>query len=71
MTATEIQQALAAEEKLAVTLSSYTGQWVAVRNHRVVNHAETLNALLERVEPDLADIDRIFEVGDPGGICFL
>jgi hypothetical protein len=71
MAATEIQQALAAEERLAVTLGDYTGRWVAVRDHRVVNHAETLNALLERVEPDLADIDRIFEVGDPGGICFL
>jgi hypothetical protein len=71
MTATEIRQALAAEETLAETLSDFTGQWVAVRDHRVVNHAETLNALLERVEPELPSLERIFEVGDPGGVCFL
>lgn len=71
MTATEIQRALAAESELADALREFTGQWVAVRDHRVVDHAETLNALLERVEPDLSTIERIFEVGDPGGICFL
>jgi hypothetical protein len=71
MTPVEIQQALAAEEALTDTLGEYTGQWVAVKDHRVVNHADTLNALLERVEPNLDTIDRIFEVGDPGGICFL
>lgn len=71
MTATEIQRALAAESELADALRAFTGQWVAVRDHRVVDHADTLNALLERVEPNLDTIERIFEVGDPGGICFL
>jgi Family of unknown function (DUF5678) len=71
MSATEIQQALAAEEKLAGALGAFTGQWVAVSEHRVVDHADTLAALLERVEPNLNSIERIFEVADPGGICFL
>lgn len=71
MTATEIKRALAAENELADTLREFTGQWVAVRDHRVVDHADTLNALLERVEPNLDAIERIFEVGDTGGICFL
>jgi Family of unknown function (DUF5678) len=71
MTEAQIQQALAAEEVLATTLSAYTGQWVAIRDHRVVKHADTLNALLERVEPEMATLERIFEVGEPGGICFL
>lgn len=71
MTATEIKRALAAENELADTLREFTGQWVAVRDHRVVDHADTLNALLERVEPNLDAIERIFEVGDAGGICFL
>jgi hypothetical protein len=71
MSATKIQRALAAEEKLAGALDEFTGQWVAVSEHRVVDHADTLAALLERVEPNLASIERIFEVADPGGICFL
>lgn len=71
MTATEIQQAITAEETLGETLSDYAGQWVAVRDHRVVSHAATLNALLERVEPELSSLERIFEVVEPGGICFL
>ncbi len=71
MMAVEIQQALAAEEALGETLADHAGQWVAVQEHRVVNHAPTLAALLERVEPELANLDRIFEVGEPvrGGFC--
>ena len=71
MTPTEIEQTLKAEEALADALSAYTGQWVAVRDHRVVSHADTLNVLLERVEPELPTLERIFEVAEPGGICFL
>jgi Family of unknown function (DUF5678) len=71
MTATEIQRTLAAESELADVLRQFTGQWVAVREHRVIDHADTLAALLGRVEPDLGSIERIFEVGDPGGVCFL
>jgi hypothetical protein len=71
MTPAEIEKALAAEEVLASKLVEYAGQWVAVRDHRVISHASTLNALLERVEPEMASLERIFEVGEPGGICFL
>jgi hypothetical protein len=71
MASTDIQRALAAEEELAGALGEFKGQWVAIRDHRVAEHAPTLNALLERVEPDMDAIERIFEVGDPGGICFL
>lgn len=71
MTATEIQRTLAAENELAGALREFSGEWVAIRDHRVADHAPTLGALLDRVEPDLGSIERIFEVGDPGGICFL
>ncbi len=71
MSPTEIEQVLKAEEALGNALGAYAGQWVAVREHCVVNHADTLNALLERVEPELPTLERIFEVVEPGGICFL
>jgi|GEM_PF-1481290 len=71
MTPADIEQTLKSEEELADSLSAYTGEWVAVREHRVVNHAPTLNALLERVEPEIPNLERIFEVGEPGGVCFL
>lgn len=71
MTPAEIERALAAEEALGDSLSQYTGQWVAVRDHQVVSHADTLNALLERVDVELPTLERIFEVVEPGGICFL
>lgn len=71
MTPAEIERTLEAEEALAGTLGDYADQWVAVRDHRVVSHAATLNALLERVEPELPELERIFEVAEPGGICFL
>lgn len=60
MTATELEQALRAEEVLAQELSKYAGRWVAIRDHRVVTSAPTLDDLLERVDP--GGFDRIIEV---------
>jgi hypothetical protein len=60
MTATELNQALQAEEVLAQELSRYAGRWVAIRDHGIVTSAATLDELLERVDP--GGLDRIFEV---------
>ena len=60
MTATELDQALKAEEVLAQELSGYAGRWVAIRDHSVVTSAPTLEELLNRVDP--GGLDRIIEV---------
>ena len=60
MTPTEIDQALRAEEVLARELAEYAGRWVAIKDRSVVAIANTLDALLERVDP--AGLDRILEV---------
>lgn len=71
MTFSELHEAIEAENALSEALQDFSGEWVAVRDHKVVEHARTLNALLTLVEPDLDAIDRILEVGEPGGVCFL
>jgi hypothetical protein len=60
MTPTELDQALRAEEVLARELAEYAGRWVAIKDRAVVAIANTLDALLERVDP--AGLDRILEV---------
>lgn len=54
---------LEAEAKLAETLPAFQGQWVAVREYKVVDQADTLDELLEKVDDDT--MDRIFEVKLP------
>lgn len=70
MTVVEISQALEAEEALAATLEAYAGQWVAVRDYKVVHHAGTLRELLELVSGEY--VERILEVSDdPAASCFF
>lgn len=46
---------LEAEKSLGETFPDYAGQWVAVRNHAVIEHAPSLNGLLGRVDPERVD----------------
>jgi len=62
MTPTELDQALRAEEVLAQELAKYAGRWVAIKDRTVVAIANSLDSLLERVDP--AGLDRILEVSD-------
>jgi hypothetical protein len=73
MATVDITKAIKAEERLAANLSDYVGEWVAVRDHDVVCHADTLRGLLEASETkDVGHIDRILEVSrDPGISCFF
>jgi hypothetical protein len=69
----DITKALKAEERLATDLNEFVGEWVAVRDHGVVCHAETLRGLLDATEAqDIDRIDRILEVSTASGIsCFF
>ena len=53
---------LEAEKSLGQSFPNYAGQWVAVRDHAVVEHAPSLNGLLGRVDP--ARVDRIQHVAN-------
>ena len=68
MTPAELDQALRAEEALARELREYAGRWVAVRDRSVVASANSLNDLLDHVDP--SGLDRILEVSkDPIAAC--
>jgi hypothetical protein len=53
---------LKAEKSLGESFSAYAGEWIAVRNHAVIEHAPSLNGLLNRVNPDR--VDRIQHVAN-------
>lgn len=73
MATVDITKALKAEERLATDLNKFVGEWVAVRDHGVVCHAETLRGLLDATKAqDINRIDRILEVSTASGIsCFF
>jgi len=70
MTPTQLKQTLKAEKALAQSFENYAGQWVAILNHAVVQHSETLNGLLARV--DAENVDRIQHVAsEKAAFCFF
>ncbi len=73
MTTSNITNVLKAETLLAANLNRYVGEWVAIRDHDVVCHADTLRGLLEASKTqDVSSFDRIFEVSTASGVsCFF
>lgn len=71
MTTIELDRAVQAEEVLARELAGYAGRWVAIDADRaIVDSANTLEELLERVDP--GGLDRILEVSEqPAAGCFF
>jgi hypothetical protein len=58
-----LRQQIAAERELSTRLRDHAGEWVAVRNHEVVAHAQTLEELMERVrERKGEETVEVFEV---------
>jgi hypothetical protein len=65
-----VAEAVEAEERLSEALEKYAGQWVAIRQHVVVEAADSLEALLEKLND--ATVDRVFEVpSDDAAACFF
>lgn len=60
---------LKAEDDLAEMLAAHVGDWVAVRDHRVVESAKTLGELLGRIDTEA--VDRILEVSEDSDSSFL
>lgn len=70
MSATKLEEEVRAEEVLSQRLGEYAGEWVAVRNHKVVAHKETLNALMDEI--DANQVEGIFQVPeDKNAPCFF
>ncbi len=64
-----IVQPVSAEEAFGLTLVDYAGDWVAVQDHKVLEHDKTLGGLVARLNGtrDSAEIFRVRE--DPSSPC--
>jgi hypothetical protein len=59
---TIIEREVRAEQELSEALEAFIGQWVAVKNHLVVAHADTLRELLAHIETTDLDVEGVFQV---------
>jgi hypothetical protein len=68
-----LRQQIAAERELSTHLREHAGEWVAVRNHKVVAHAPTLEELMERVRgTEGEETVEVFEVStEPESVYFF
>jgi hypothetical protein len=65
-----VAEQVQAERRLGDTLDQYPGEWVAVLNHEVIAHADTLEALLEQIEA--SEEVEVFQIAeDPHVACFF
>jgi hypothetical protein len=63
-----LHQQVKAERELSTRLEQYAGEWVAVRNHEVVAHADSLDALMDEVDAD--EVETVFRVAEDQAVCF-
>jgi hypothetical protein len=70
MTAAKLEKHIAQERELAETLEHYAGQWVAVREHRVIAHAASPQKLYEQLAGEVQNY-RTFRVTSGAGVTLL
>jgi hypothetical protein len=68
VTSVELERAVAAEERLADALKEHAGRWVAVRGHEIVAVADTIEGLLDEIDPSA--VDRVFQVAEADTVAF-
>jgi hypothetical protein len=68
-----LRRQVAAERELSERLRQHAGEWVAVRNHKVVEHAPTLEELMEKVRGTQQEEEvEVFEVStEPESVYFF
>jgi hypothetical protein len=66
-----VAERIQAEESLGKMLDAYAGEWVAVREHSVIAHAPTLDALLEQVEEQEEGVEVFRVAEDRDTACFF
>jgi hypothetical protein len=62
MTAAELKKAVNAERRLSQRFDEFKGEWIAIRDHKIVAHAKTISDLVGEVRDDLERLDRIQRV---------
>jgi hypothetical protein len=72
MSVAELSQQVLAEKELARELEVHAGEWVAVKDHRIVANAPTLAGLVAKVDNECLTIDGMLQVPEgPSGACFF
>lgn len=72
MTTVDLKRELNAERELASALADYAGQWVAVRQHSVEAHADSLEGVLDQIgEEEATAFDGIFRVPEADTACYF
>jgi ribosome maturation factor RimP len=70
VTTDQLERTLKAERALGDAFEQFAGQWVAIVDHEVVEHNDTLNGLIKQI--DLEKIDRIQHVtAEKAAFCFF
>ncbi len=64
-----LRRQIRAEKELSERLQAFAGKWVAVRDHAVVAHADSLAELLEAVDPDEVEVFEVAE--EQATACFF
>ena len=65
-----VAERIQAEEGLRDALRQYAGEWVAVLDHALIAHAQTLESLLEQVAEQEGQVE-IFQVSEDDFACFF
>jgi hypothetical protein len=60
-----LEEQLEAESELSRRLRDFVGRWVAVKDHKVVADAATLDELLKIIDVD--DVEAVLEVEEKSG----
>jgi Family of unknown function (DUF5678) len=60
-----LEEQLEAESELSRRLRDFVGRWVAVKDHKVVADAATLDELLRIIDVD--DVEAVLEVEEKSG----
>lgn len=58
-----------AEEAFGLELMKYAGEWVAVADRTVIEHADTLDELLERIEGQEQRVEVFRVPKHPDAVC--
>jgi hypothetical protein len=64
-----VAERIQAEEGLRDALRQYAGEWVAVRDHELIAHAQSLEELLGQVAEQQGQVE-IFQAAEDDFACF-
>lgn len=71
MNAVELARHVDTDDHVGVELMDYAGEWVAVRDHAVFQHAATLDQLFELIQGYEREVEVLRVPEQPGAACFF